>query len=68
MTKVAGSNPGFEGPILTISIVSAPCAVQDVRKRHKNETHCQSPNDAGSFDQTLSSSSGHTDELTKTAG
>ena len=46
--KVAGSNPGLEGPCGTISICSAPCAVPVFRKRHQTEAPSQSPNGAGS--------------------
>ena len=47
--KVAGSNPGLEGPCGTIYIFSAPYAVPVFRKRHKTEAPSQSPNGAGSF-------------------
>ena len=47
--KVAGSNPGLEGPCGAISILSALCAVPVFRKRHKTEAPSQSPNGAGSL-------------------
>ena len=47
--KVAGLNPGLEGPRGTISIASAPCAVPVFRKRHKTEAQSQSPVGAGSL-------------------
>ena len=42
--KIAGSNPGFEGPCRTISLISAVCVVPEFRKRHKTEVP-----DASSF-------------------
>ena len=45
--KVAGSNPGLEGPCETISIFSAPCANSVFRVRHKTEASSQLPNGAG---------------------
>ena len=47
--KVAGSNPGLEGPCGAISIFSAPCTIPVFRKRHKTEAPSQSPNGAGSL-------------------
>ena len=51
--KVAGSNPGLEGPCGIISIFSAPSVVPVFRKRHKTEVTSQPPNGAGSIDLTF---------------
>ena len=47
--KVAGLNPGLEGPCGTIPIFSAPCAVPFFWKRHKTEAPSQLLNDANSL-------------------
>ena len=46
--KVAGSNPGLEGPCRTISIFSAPCAVPVFGRVYlKTKALSELPNDAG---------------------